>query len=196
MPELEAKESLLTMIAQRSPVALRMTRLYNHPFPFSEDLELIEAYDPAWGPRVRMWMLLHRDGRLWPLDGTSPPIHEVRFNIGLCLSESEALDYLRFFCFFVRGEQGPFLIVESVEQLANACGVRRDDKRLDAFVPHIHEATIEEKHNGSFLANATVHYDDALFETRFEIHSDGYIEMTDDNPLAVQEGLLTNLPVL
>ncbi len=72
---------------------------------------------------------------LWHLDGTSPPIHKVNDTFGIKLPSvpraeengepgelSEAdqktlLGYLRFFCEFVHGEEGPFYIIDADEEI-------------------------------------------------------------------------------
>ncbi len=62
------------------------------------------------------------------LDGTSQPIHEINAEYGLSLFEPTAkelseqkqehvLHYLRFFCEFVHGEDGPFYIIDDDEEV-------------------------------------------------------------------------------
>jgi hypothetical protein len=83
--------------------------------PFYDSVALIRVRDPNWVNRRLNIYYLTDQGNLFRLNGTSPPIHEVNAKAPIKVNEKNVLDYLRFFCFFVRGEEGPFYIAESME---------------------------------------------------------------------------------
>ncbi|PJN92731.1 hypothetical protein CNY89_27135, partial [Amaricoccus sp. HAR-UPW-R2A-40] len=61
-------------------------------------------------PRA-VFLLVLPGKTLW-LDGASQPIFQANALLGLQLTVDTALDYLRFFCFFVRSQGAPFYVVE------------------------------------------------------------------------------------
>src|SRR3546814_15619649 len=55
------------------------------------------------------------------LDVTSALIHDVNEGGALDVSTADpAADYLRFFCSAVRGDEGPFFLIEDSEQIGRA----------------------------------------------------------------------------
>ena len=104
------------------------------------------------------------------------------------MTEDNVLDYLRFFCFFVRGDEGPFYIAESM-----------DDPNLpqdmDATTRSVVEGTVRPasyegmNEQGHFLCSAVVYYSNALFIANFAVQPSGMIEMLSDEPIARRSGL-------
>ena len=78
--------------------------------PFYEQVVLIRLRDRTWLPENLQIFYLANQGQLTRLDGTSPPIHQTNADAPVRINDDNVLDYLRFFCFFVRGEDGPFLV--------------------------------------------------------------------------------------
>ncbi len=85
------------------------------------DWDLVEAVspDPTDEGREARFAFLWKDAdekqtaQLWPMDGSSPAIHLFNTRTHLRLdSEREVLDYLKFFCGYVWGDEGPFRIVD------------------------------------------------------------------------------------
>ena len=67
---------------------------------------------------TRYGLLTERGFR--PLDGSSTPIHDVSHEAGPHLHEENVFDYLKFFCYFVHGDLGPFLIIETIDDVPQA----------------------------------------------------------------------------
>jgi hypothetical protein len=155
------------------------------------------------GADVRTAFVLWRPGYGAILDGTSNPIHQVNDDIRslrerrgepaeVIRNVDEALEYVRFFCDHVWGDEGPFTIVEgrsapalqrftiadraprfsSAEDVLNAVSPLRcaADQRSESIV--------------EYRLAGWVAYGTGLYETRLLLHRDGTIEMTDDSPLA------------
>ena len=79
-------------------------------------MTLLELTDAGWQrPGLRLCYARLDDGKLLRLAGRSPPIHELNAAAPIRLTEHNVLDYVRFFGFFVRGEHGPFYVVESAD---------------------------------------------------------------------------------
>lgn len=151
--------------------------------PWYENVSLIRITDAGWAPEGLVVYFLELGDELFRLDGASPPIHEVNARAPITLSEDNAVDYLKFFCFFVRGEEGPFFLLES-----------SDDPWIPETEDPLFPSTIASSaapveyvgHNaaGHYRCDATVFYADALFKANFEVHPTGMVEMIDDEPVA------------
>lgn len=162
--------------------------------PFYDRVALIRLKDPNWTPANLVLYYLTDQGNLYRLNGTSPNIHEVNAKAPIRVTEDNVLDYLRFFCFFVRGEEGPFLIAETVDDpyIPN----NLDDKTQSVITNTIHPATYKGQNDqGHFLCDAVVFYSNALFEAQFSVQPTGMIEMLDDEPIAIDLPARVEAPI-
>ncbi len=122
-------------------------------------------------------------GNLFRLNGTSPPIHEVNSKAPIRINEDNVLDYLKFFCFFVRGDEGPFYVAEDMED-------QNLPEDMDGTTKSVVEGTIRPasfegmNEQGHFLCDAVVYYSNALFIANFAVQQSGMIEMLNDEPIA------------
>ena len=129
------------------------------------------------------------------LDGSSDPIHETNDEDDMELTEATALDYLRFFCYFVHGREGRFLIVENLDDSP----LDQDKLRGKDFDPDlfsivqaaIRPATLDAiTDDGDFKTSAVVLYGNTLFSARFLMTEEGMVEMIDDELLAAELPLM------
>lgn len=154
------------------------TRVFD--LPFHPNVPLIEIRRKKSSIATgRLCFLLQKE-KLFRLNGTSPPIHNVNGDEMPLIDEQTVLHYLAFFCFFVRGDEGPFMIVDSLEH---------------SFLPNLGEQIGEIKksfrpprvwgkdENGNCLVSGIVYYANALFFADFCVQPRGMIEMIDDTPL-------------
>jgi hypothetical protein len=152
--------------------------------PFYNTIALVRINDTAWPPGTGPFWFLAKQGRMFLLDGSSAPIHDANEADPVKVNEANALDYLRFFCYFVHGDEGPFLIVENIDHPALDKAKIDDAKRKvieDALRPAAFEGKTEA---GAYEASAMVLYGNALFSARFSMTENGMIEMIDDEPVA------------
>ncbi len=162
--------------------------------PFYEQVAMIRLTDPSWHPTNLCLYYLTDKGNLYRLNGTSPNIHDVNAKAPIKVTEENVMDYLRFFCFFVRGEEGPFLIAETMED--PYMPPELDDKTRTVIENTIHPATYKGlNEQGHFLCDAVVFYSNALFEANFAIQPSGMIEMLDDEPIAVDLSVRIDAPI-
>lgn len=151
--------------------------------PFYESVALIRVTDRSWANHELVVYYLTDQGNLSRLNGTSPPIHEVNAKAPIQITQDNALDYLRFFCFFVRGEEGPFFVAESLTDAYMP--EMPDDTVRSVFEGTMRPASLEGTNdNGHYLCDAVIFYSNALFIANFAIHHTGMVEMLDDEPIA------------
>lgn len=187
--ELEGFLGKIGTIDGRHETNASSTTVAWRPLSFYDQVVLIRVKDPAWVPEKLYVYYLANQGQLTRLDGTSPPIHMVNAEAPIRITEDNVLDYLRFFCYFVRGEEGPFLICEDMDNPAMPHDAM-DDSTRKAIENVLRPATFEGKNGeGFFMCDGVVFYSNALFLANFAIQPSGMIEMLDDDPI------LHDLPV-
>ena len=157
--------------------------------PFYPGGRLLQFRHTRWVEQQQRLCFLEVGDKLVWLNGTSPPIHEVNATGALLLDEANVLDYLCFFCFFVRGEEGPFLILDSIDTPFLPKGIT--DYRMPAgkgpaasfaelFRPpmlHGRDAA------GKFRVDAMMYYSNAVFTADMLVQPGGMVEMQDDEPM-------------
>jgi hypothetical protein len=152
--------------------------------PFYSTIALVRVNDTSWPPNTGPFWFLAKQGRMFLLDGSSAPIHDANEADPISITEPKVLDYLRFFCYFVHGDEGPFLIVEDLNYPA-LDKAKMDDATRRVIEGAVRPAAFEGKtDDGNFEASAMVLYGNALFSARFSISATGMIEMIDDEPIA------------
>lgn len=173
--------------AQSSKVAWRA-------LPFYENVVLVRVQDSMWSPSNLTVFYLTEQGNLFRLNGTSPPIHEVNGKAPIKVTEENVLEYLKFFCFFVRGEEGPFLIAEDMNNPDMPKNM--DPQTRSVIEGTVRPATFEGKNEqGFFLCDAVVFYSNALFIANFAVQPTGMIEMLDDEPIAADLPIRVDAPI-
>ncbi len=175
-------------------VSAETTQVHWRMLPFYESVALIRVRDPNWVNQKLNIYYLTDQGNLFRLNGTSPPIHEVNAKAPIRVNENNVLDYLRFFCFFVRGEEGPFYISETMED--PNIPTEMDDTTRSVVEGTVRPATFEGvNEQGHFLCDAVVFYSNALVIANFAIQPSGMIEMLDDEPIAADLPARVDCPV-
>jgi ankyrin repeat protein len=183
-------EELSNLLKQVSPVDgkypldLEATDVQIRALPWYDNVSLVQIRnDELIAQRTRLFFLRDHVGNLYRLNGTSPPIHEVNATAPLKLNEANVRSYLRFFCFFVRGEEGPFYIAETMDDpLIPKATDDKTRKVLEGTVRPVSFEGYNEK--GHFLLEGTVLYSNAMFIVHFAVQPAGMIEMLDDDPVA------------
>ncbi len=192
--ELEGFLGQIDPVGGKYKVKSDTTEVQWRMLPFYDQVALIRVKDPAWTPRNLFIYYLTDKGNLYWLNGTSPPIHEVNAKAPIKVTEENVLDYLRFFCFFVRGEEGPFLIAESMDDPYLPTDL--DDKTRMVIEGTVRDASFEGMNEqGHFLCDAVVYYSNALFIANFAVQPSGMIEMLDDEPIAADLPVKVDAPV-
>ena len=178
----------------RIDVSPSTTNVARRKLDFYDRVEMIRVKDPAWQPRNLFVYYLADAGKLFRLNGTSPPIHEVNAKAPVRITEDNCIDYLEFFCFFVRGEEGPFLIAQSMEDTYVPKQI--DDKTRMVLEGTIRPALVNDiDAEGNIFVDAVVYYSNALFTAEFRIEPTGMVEMRDDQPIAADLPVKIDAPL-
>jgi hypothetical protein len=192
--ELQGLLDQINPIDGRYRTSAQSTQVAWRTLPFYEQVVLVRVKDPSWSPKNLVIYYLTMQGQLYRLNGTSPPIHEVNAAAPVRITEENVLDYLRFFCFFVRGEEGPFLIAEDVD--APDMPKATDERTRSVIAGTIRPASYEGTNPaGHMLCDAVVFYSNALFLANFAVQPSGMIEMINDEPIAADLPVRVDVPI-
>jgi hypothetical protein len=151
--------------------------------PWYDSVSLLRVKDATWArEKLVVFYLRTQEGALNRLDGTSLPIHAINASEPIRLNDSNVIDYLRFFCFFVRGEEGPFYLLERPDDLA--LPIDMDPTTTRAIKELARPAQMGKNNEGQYLCNAVVLYSNLIFTASFGVRPAGTVEMFDDEPIA------------
>jgi DNA polymerase III delta prime subunit len=163
--------------------------------PFARTLRLAELTLTRNGSALPDLFVLESDDQVFLLNGDSAPIYAANARGGTEVTEATVIGYLRYFTWFLRGEQGPFTPIEAL-----APGAAEVDEEAAADIAaHARPLAVTGRgDDGSFLVAGCVHYDGALFTASFAVASEGEVRMVDDEPLEreVPEGVVSVPPTL
>lgn len=181
-------------IGGKYKVSAATTKVQYRMLPFYDNVAMIRVKDPAWTPANLYIYYLTDQGNLYWLNGTSPPIHEINAKAPVKITDDNVIDYLKFFCFFVRGEEGPFLIAESMDDPYIPKNI--DERTRSVIEGTIRPASYEGKDDKDYRrCDAVVYYSNALFIANFAVQPGGMIEMLDDEPIAADLSVKIDAPV-
>ncbi|MFQ6185255.1 ankyrin repeat domain-containing protein [Sinorhizobium meliloti] len=177
-----------------SPLNPDTAVVLHRSLPFYRDVDIIQVFDPVWDNPHRRFCFLLSDGESIRLDGTSPPIHTVNARAPIQLTDENALFYLTFFSFFVRGKGGPFLVIHELDQDFLPRGIVDWRPTTD----HSGSRSLRELYrpprvfghdeNGNYRYSALVLYADAVSIADFLVEPSGRVAMIGD------DDLIKNLP--
>ncbi len=180
--------------APRSFASVAVLRASRARLPFYGEHELFDLL--LHGVQgIERAVLLRSPSHMQWLDGQSSPIHAVNELESLQLTEETVLDYVRFFLFAIRGDQGAFVLIEDPGELtAASCGAAEQAgepaTRLAAARAKWQPLHVDgHADDGRFRAQATVAYAGGLFASVFAVKRNGEIEMVDDQPIASLQGI-------
>ena len=131
---------------------------------------------------------LEDNGKVFRLNGTSPPIHEFNSKQPPDLSGEYAIDYLKFFCFFVHGESGPFYIIDGRDApyLPESCnGKSGSESTCSTAFRRVYRAPqhFGIRDDGKHRISALLYYSNAMFVADFLVYPSGMVEMSADWPV-------------
>jgi ATP-dependent Zn protease len=159
--------------------------------------------------RLERAYLLDGGGNTWWLDGVTGPIHAVNSEENLQLTEENAVDYLKFFCYFLRADEGAFALLEKPDDITalghddawfadNAAKLDPESsdlwQRLQTARTGAAPLKLKEKdEEGRFIIDAAISYGSSRAAAVFAVAPDGICEMTDDETFMSMDGLMAPL---
>lgn len=154
------------------------------PFYAQKDARIVRVRDNHAGERVKLYFLYSKATGFLRLKGESDAIHYFNAKVARRIIASTVLDYLRFFCYFVRNRAFSFVLIESTEQREAPTNLKPEKREVLAkFV----RPAVRNGWNAKaklFYASAVIEYVRALYYCDFCISTSGDVKMIDDFQLA------------
>jgi DNA segregation ATPase FtsK/SpoIIIE, S-DNA-T family len=156
--------------------------------PFYREHRLMELTFVRDGDTERAFVLDGPSGTAW-LNGESEPIHDTNAAESLQLSAEAVPDYVRFFFYFLRADEGAFVLIESGEEIGPGAdagqpgdeGMTLTAARAEAYPLKTPGPDATEP----WLLDATVVYGAGLFTAKIGVQANGEVEMVDDQQVGV-----------
>jgi ATP-dependent Zn protease len=128
------------------------------------------------------------------LHGDSTPLHDANDEEGLRLDGTTAEAYIRCFLFFLRGDEGPFTLIEAPQLIAPGAGTNTASGDVAARLALARSTAApltfaEREPEGGWVAHTTMRYGDDLFRTTLTLSADGQLLMTEDDHVVSLRGL-------
>jgi ATP-dependent Zn protease len=169
------------------------------PLPFYKAHLLMELQFVRDHGTERAFALDGPRGTAW-LNGSSEPMHATNEAESLALTDATVANYTRFFFYFLRADEGAFVLIESNDEIGSAedAGHTTQEEGDEDEVLTL-ETARRKAHRlevsgldatGRWLVDATVAYDGVLYSMTAAVEPDGNIEMTDDDPIGKLHGLV------
>src|SRR5262249_52571474 len=140
---------------------------------------------------------LHAIDHTFLLDGTSTPIHATNEIEELVLDDDTVTDYLHFFMYFLRADEGAFVLVESPDEVTQGLDADADadadaepGTRTLEEVQKLATPVTWHKDAGRWVFDATVAYDATVFKASIAVDPSGLTEMIDDDPVGALGSLV------
>lgn len=173
---MENKAELIDLIENDDFTAKGMEVLIQD-LPFYKDAQLIRVEDSVETEESTKLFYIRFEGDYAELGGDVSIIYEVNEDIGINLNKDNVFDYLKFSCFFTTDEDGNSYFVLENDQSEFLVGRSALDKKR--WFRKFEGSTISETKPGYFIINTRVIVGGYLYDVRFEIKPDGYVEMED-----------------
>jgi AAA+ superfamily predicted ATPase len=180
---------LAAVLISRAPQTfseLELSRCSRALLPFYRHIELVDVQVTSARFSGRAFLLFSDEHCLW-LNGTSAAIHQANDVESPALTSATVLDYVRFFCMFVWGTDGPFDLVDAPDRLA---ATTAPAERLEQAAKAVSECPFTAtEEDGGFRVTAAMAYNGTLFKTVFRVTVGADIQMIDDTSVLPLDGI-------
>jgi hypothetical protein len=171
-------------------------KIKSRSLPFYPGSQFLMLHSSSWTENdLFIYALVSGEDFCW-LNGTSPALHEFNRRGHISLTGDNALAYLKFFCFCVRGEEGAFYVIDSLKAPYLPVGLRAGTE-IETLVD-VKERFQERfqsprafsvSDDGKWRFSATIYYSNAIFLADLLVESTGMVQMVNDT------AVLADLPV-
>jgi hypothetical protein len=152
--------------------------------PFYAGATLVRVIDLSWRPLGLTSYFLGFRGQYRRVDGTRQLITFLNTNIPIRLNSQNVIDYLKFYCFFVRYRGRPFILVETVDDIGQ-CIPPLSPEQISSVKSALYPVMLHNPDGPEFRLSGIIRYNDMLFETKFTVSPNGQVSINEDHILGV-----------
>ncbi len=156
--------------------------VYIRDLPFYNNVELIQVRSLDEYAEPVFHFFLKYDSEYAQLKGSSDTIHEVNVESELCITIDTVFDYLKFFSLFTVNEDGDaFYIIDGQDcEFLKGLSAYEKSRHLRKFNGSVVDDAQE---MGVYKIETRVLCAGVLYNCRFDITSDGFVEMIEDDSI-------------
>lgn len=177
-----------TRLAERHGLDIATVRVESQRLPWMNGT--LYRVSGGWEPdTLKLYFLSFRGQEFLELDGTSLPLLEATQHESFAVTHENVERYLWFFGYFVRGPEGPFLILDTSDRdTVNRWATRESEwdgrnngvALSDLMVPL---ACRRDDASDTFACTATMLYANTLFAVEMQVTSGGMVAMVGDREI-------------
>ena len=183
----QIKDDLDVMFADPVEVVILATDLVFYP-----GYHLLEISNHTQMNAVKCHVV-YSEEKWQVLDYTNESLFDLNASVPIKLSNVSVIEYIKFFFRFVKGRQGYFHVVQSVDDIA-----WKDDpppqarKAIGAMIEPVHLEAIGKKgaDKGVYMCQAHMMFKNALAKADIHVKPDGHVEIKNE------EILIEDMPIL
>jgi hypothetical protein len=151
--------------------------------PFYKSIILIRC-KPKQEKEQYLYYLLYKNMAL-ELSGPSENIHEANDLDGVFINKDNVIQYTKFFSYFIKADGANFPIIESI-----------DDQELNPIKEKLSQEMLSKISKVEYLGyneqlrhvvSGVVRYKNSLFRAKYEIETDGHVQMIDEESIYEEE---------
>jgi hypothetical protein len=162
--------------------------VFSCPVPFYKGFRYLDIADYSQMPAPHRYVLFG-PGSAVILDWSNEPIYALNRELPIALTEENVRSYVKFFFHHVKGKQGRFVVVESVD------GIEWREEPPPAARKAIMKIIeplkiVGRTEDGGFILSVNIMFRNALFRSEASVTAGGIIE------LSRQEVLIEDMPVV
>ncbi len=145
---------------------------------------VVRVTDLSWRPTPKTFYFFGLRGQYRRLEGSKNFIQFLNEKLPLKLSEQTAIEYLKFYCFFLRFSGQPFILFEKLDDLG-ALHNHFSAAELERLRNHLHPFKIESNPAQAQLSVSTllVHGEN-VYDCLFTLNAQGRVEMINHEHVA------------
>jgi len=189
-------ESLLSIVNEKldgSSIDPEKAKALWHPLPFYDGYQFSEIRLKGENPPRLANVIAPIDDKKWQnenvhvLDGSNKIFYELNESLPIILNDSTIHIYAQFFFSYVRGANGIFHIINSLDDVN-----WREQPALSgrkALEKMINPVLIKDKSDDGYVLSATIVFKDSLFKSDIIVKNNGMISLSN------QEILVEDLPI-
>lgn len=127
-----------------------------------------------------LYYLIYKNMAL-ELSGPSDNIYEANDLDGVFINKDNVIQYIKFFCYFIKADGSNFIVIENC-----------DDEDLEPINNDLDEGILSRIGKMEYLGynqkmrhevSGIVRYKESLFRAKYEIETDGHVEMIDEEEI-------------
>jgi len=185
---------ILNPMLEASDFEVGKTKALTHPLPFYPTYQFVEIRQTNTNPLYKVNLILPMDDKKWDskktliLDGTNKPFYMLNKGLPISLNDENVLTYVQFFFEYVRGAQGKFQILSTLDDINWHEEPAPSGKK--ALAKMVSPLSIIEKNEEFYLLKASIVFKDSLFESDITVRNDGLITLSN------QKILVEDLPII